>query len=330
VKKPLLAGLCLLLLALIGAPVRGAVPLRLGVGSDDDGLRRAAARAFGARVEAVARGRIHVSVAGPALWGYPGASELELVRAVAAGDPPLALVSGATLSNFSSAMDVLDAPYLFADRRAVVRTLYGPPGRALLDSLASRGLVGMTFVAPVFRVLVTRRPIPAAPSRRASRLLDFAPLEGARMGTVQSASAELFVEALGGEAVPAPLGRLPAMARDGFLDGADLDPSSAAVSGLLEVAPWVLDTRHAVSVSVLIANPRFLEDLGASERLALWDGALAATSAGLGESEPRATGRRWTKLTESERRALVERTASARRLVLQRLDPGILDAIGEP
>lgn len=316
--------ICGVALLWLWTPARGAIPLRVGLGGDDDGIRRTAAAAFRSRVERIAGGQIHVSVAGPALWGHGGASELELVRSVMTGDPPMALVSSAALANFAPALEVLDAPCLFENRAQVTRVLHGPSGRALLDSLRSRGLVGMAFVGTAFRVLASRAALPAG-----------IPLGGQRMATVQSASAEVFVETLGGEAVPAPLGRLSAMARDGFIDGADLDPSSLEACGLIAVTPYVLDSRHAVSTSVLIANGRFFDDLTQTQRISLWDGALAATSAGMAELRVRedqlrdrlAARGQWTVLDPSQRTVLAARVAGARRAVTSRIDPVLLGEI---
>lgn len=304
------------------ALVRGAVSLHIGLGDSGESIRRVAAGAF--QAEVLGQQRMHVSIAGPAQWGHPGASELELVRAVMAGDPPIALVNGATLSNFSSSFEVLDAPYLFTSRQHVVRVLYGPAGRAILDSLEPHGIVGLAFVGDTFRVLLSRAKTGAAPT-----------LSGARVGTVQSASGELFVEALGGEAVPAPLLRLQEMARDGFIDGADVDPCSASAGKLWPVTPHVLETRHAVSTEVLIANPRFLEEFLPSERAVIWQGTLAAMRAANAavlkcwSTAKKTTASRgsWTVLDAVQRAALSKRAAEARRAVLSRTDASILHDI---
>lgn len=300
---------------------RGAISLRVGLADSGNSVRRVAALAFRQLVVHAASSRMHVSIAGPALWGHSGASELELVRAVMAGDPPLALVNSATLSNFSADFDVLDAPYLFVNREHVVRVLYGPAGRAMLDSLEPRGLLGLAFVGDRFRVLLSRNRLTVPPR-----------LSGMRMGTVQSASGELFVESLGGEAVPAPITRMLGMAHDGFIDGADLDPCSAASGQLLDAMPNVVDTRHAVSTDVLVANPRFVEDLLPSERTVLWEGALAAMRAANSEvarrweseeTRMRARGR-WWALERTQRTALAARVEESRRAVLSRIDLSLL------
>lgn len=319
------AAIAAILIALTTIPcVQGAIPLRIGLGADGDPIRHAAATSFRAEIERISGGRMHASVAGPALWGRPSASELELVRAVIAGDPPAAVVSSAALTNFSPSFDVLDAPGLFVDEAHAITVLHGPCGRALLDTLGPAGMRGLAFLGPDFRVLV-------GPAGLGNPLT----LRSTRMATLQSTSAGTFVEALGGEAVPAPLERLSEMAQKGFVDGADLAPSSLRASSADVSWPLTLDTRHAISASVLIANRRFFEELAPENRLLIWRATLASMRSARDEAQRlswawRASAERAHRLLTFDARQRAQLGAAlstARALACRRVDPSILHDI---
>lgn len=312
---------------LLAAPLaRASVLLRFGLSDEELRIGTEAATAFRRSLQATEGNGVRVIVIGSRVWGRSGSSELELVRSVISGDPPLALVSSDVLANFAPALDVLEIPYIFRDEEHVERVLHGPTGRALLDGLSARGLVGMGFLGEEFRVFAATRAMDAPQD-----------LAGDRVATVENSTGELFLNALGAEPVPAPRLRLADMARSGFVDAADVDMTWLADSGLGQQMPYVLDTSHAVSARVIIANQHFLDDLAPHQRISLWRAVVAAQAAAQEEVRRRSRELR-TRLVERRQLSIAspagtevlrQSTRSLYKQVMSAMDPRILQEISQ-
>jgi len=311
-------------LPLWAAPASASLLLRVGVADRGPSVERMAAQAFRDVLLSLEKGRIYPSVVDATVWGRPQAGDVELVRAVIAGDPPLAVVGSAALANSCPSLDVLEVSYLFQDDEHVDRILRGPTGRGLLDSLEARGLQGLAFVGEAFRVLAASRPLP--------RPTDLA---GYRVGTVENAVGGLFVSALGAEAVPAPRGRLREMVRSGFVDAADTDLTLLQNVRLGTILPYVLETHHAVSARVLIANSRFMRELPTPHRISVWRAVLGATAAARREVLRASEKARRMALAQNRLRTLTPHETQSLRtsvnramsLALSSMDPRIVHEI---
>jgi tripartite ATP-independent transporter DctP family solute receptor len=150
----------------------------------------------------------------------------------------------APLASFIGEANIFGLPFLFRSTDHLHKTLDGPIGDEILQSLEPHGFVGLTFFESGARSLYTvKRPV---------RTID--DIKGLRVRLQQS---DLMIEmfrSLGAEPVIVPYTRTKAALMTGIIDAAENNWPSYVASEHHVVAPYFTLTEHTMTPDVLIMS----------------------------------------------------------------------------
>lgn len=200
-------------------------------------------------------GKLGLTVHVSGLYNGKKYDELAIIDEVRQGRAQMAIVTSSPLTNFSSAFEVLDLPFLFQNEAQADRVMDGPIGQKLLSSLTENDLVGLGFLEVGFRVFSTATPLPS--------LQDF---KGRKVRVMQSSMAIKMARQLGCEAVPAPVDKIYQMGKEGYIDAADRTYPTYWDFKLYEVHRYITESRHSYTTKVIIVNKQAYEALSEEER----------------------------------------------------------------
>jgi C4-dicarboxylate-binding protein DctP len=235
------------LLAWAGAGRAAPIVLRFSHVVAVDTPKGQAAEFFRRRAEELTGGRVRVEVY-PNSTLYKDREEIEALQlgAVQMLAPSLSKFGPLGLKEF----EVFDLPFLFADEAALRKVTQGPVGRALLESLEPKGIVGLAYWDNGFKSFSAQRPL--------RRPEDF---RGLRVRIQPSLVLDAQVRALG--AVPQVLAfsDVTRALRAGVVDAAENPISNFWTQRMYEVQRHVTVTDHGYLGYVVVVNKRFWDGL---------------------------------------------------------------------
>ena len=214
-----------------------------------------AAEFFRRRAEELTGGRVRVEVF-PNSSLYKDRDEIEALQlgAVQMLAPSLSKFGPLGVPEF----EIFDLPFLFPDYAALRRVTQGPLGRALLDKLAAKGIVGLSYWDNGFKVFSAQRPLRTP-----------ADFRGLRIRVQPSQVLEGQMRALGAIPQILPFSDVYPALRDGVVDGAENPVSNLWTQRMHEVQRHVTLTFHGYLGYATIVNGRFWEGLPADVRAQL-------------------------------------------------------------
>ena len=207
---------------------------------------------FAKDVDSAAKGRIKVEL-------YPNGqlgSDRELCEGVQMGTIQMVVSSTSALAGFDKRIQVLDLPYLFTTRKAAFDAVDGELGKKLNSYLEKKGFLVLGYQENGFRhVTNSKRPIKTP-----------ADLKGLKIRTMENPMHIAFFKELGANPTPMSWGELYTALQQGTVD-AEENPYAMIVDGkFYEVQKYVSETGHVFSVTMLIANKKFMDKLPADLR----------------------------------------------------------------
>ena len=186
-------------------------------------------------------------------------SESQMISAVRGGTQEITIPSSAALVQVQKEFGLFDMPFLFADERQADAVLDGPIGKALLDKLADKDLVGLCYWENGFRQMTSsKRPIAKADDIR-----------GLKMRTMQSPVYLDTFNALGANAVPLPFTEVYVALEQKAIDGQENPVGIIHANKIYEVQKYLSLTHHAYAPYVVLAGRKFWDRIGAAERTAI-------------------------------------------------------------
>jgi C4-dicarboxylate-binding protein DctP len=206
-----------------------------------------AAEFFRKRAEELTGGRVRVEIY-PNSTLYKDREEIEALQlgAVQMLAPSLSKFGPLGLKEF----EVFDLPFLFSDDAALRKVTQGPVGRALLDKLEGKGLVGLAFWDNGFKAFSAQRPL--------RRPEDF---RGLRVRIQPSTVLDAQVRALG--AIPQALAfsDVYRALKAGVVDATENPISNFWTQRMYEVQRHLSVTDHGYLGYAVVVNKRFWEGL---------------------------------------------------------------------
>jgi C4-dicarboxylate-binding protein DctP len=222
-----------------------------------------AAEFFRRRAEELTGGQVRVEVY-PNSRLYKDREEIEALQlgAVQMLAPSLSKFGPLGVKEF----EVFDLPFLFSDDAALRKVTQGPVGRALLESLEPKGIVGLAYWDNGFKSFSAQRPL--------RRPEDF---RGLRVRIQPSLVLDAQVRALG--AIPQVLAfsDVTRALRAGVVDATENPISNFWTQRMYEVQRHLTVTNHGYLGYVVIVNKRFWEGLPRDVRAALEQAMAEAT-----------------------------------------------------
>jgi C4-dicarboxylate-binding protein DctP len=215
------------------------------------------------RAEELTGGRVRVEV-WPNSSLYKDREEIEALQlgAVQMLAPSLSKFGQLGVTEF----EVFDLPFLFSGYDALRRVTQGPVGRALLDTLEAKGIVGLTYWDNGFKVFSARRPLRTATDFR-----------GLRIRIQPSTVLEAQMRALGAQPQILAFSDVYRALRAGVVDGAENPISNLWTQRMHEVQRHVTLTFHGYLGYATIVNKRFWDGLPGDVRAQLQQAMAEAT-----------------------------------------------------
>ena len=206
-----------------------------------------AAEFFRRRAEELTGGRVRVEVY-PNSTLYKDREEVEALQlgAVQMLAPSLSKFGPLGLKEF----EVFDLPFLFSDHEALRKVTQGPVGKALLEKLEAKGIVGLAYWDNGFKAFSAQRPLRTP-----------ADFRGLRVRIQPSVVLDAQMRALG--AVPQVLAfsDVYRALRAGVVEGAENPISNIYTQRMHEVQRHVTLTAHGYLGYAAIVNRRFWDGL---------------------------------------------------------------------
>ena len=254
-KKSLVMVLATAIISVFCIPAFAAPEFTIKVGSivsDTHADMLAMKKVFVPAVEKGSKGRIKVEL-------YPNAQlggDRELCEGVQMGTIQMALPASSALAGFDKRMQVLDLPYLFTSRKTAFEALDGILGKKLNEYMLAKGFMNLGYQENGMRhVTNSKNPIKTP-----------ADLKGLKIRTMENPMHIAYFKELGANPTPMSWGELYTALQQGTVDAEENPYAMISDGKFYEVQKYVSETGHVFSVTVLIANKKFMEKLPADLR----------------------------------------------------------------
>ena len=162
--------------------------------------------------------------------------------------------------------EVFDLPYLFDDYDQLHKVTKGPVGKALLDKLADKGVLGLAYWDNGFKVMSANKPL--------REVKDF---RGQKMRIQSSKVLDAQMRALGANPQVMAFSEVYQALQTGVVDGTENPPSNLYTQKMYEVQKYVTLSDHGYLGYAVIVNKAFWEGLPPDIRKALEEAMAEAT-----------------------------------------------------
>jgi tripartite ATP-independent transporter DctP family solute receptor len=184
------------------------------------------------------------------------------------GTVEMSTMNAGILASVAKDFAVVDLPFLFETPQEADAVMDGPVGKALLDQLPEKGLVGLGYWELGFRQLTNNRhPV--------TKVDDIA---GLKIRVIQSPIYIDLFNALGANAVPMPFTELYTALETGAIDGQENPAPSILTAKLNEVQKYLSLTNHTYNPQLVIMSGKFWNKLNEDERRLIQDAVIEAQS----------------------------------------------------
>ncbi len=235
---------------------------KLGTTVNEQDSFQVAAEKFAELVEERTNGAYKIEI-------YPNGTlggERDMLESMQIGTLDMGIITSGPFINFSSAMGVLDMPYLFANNEQAYAVLDGEIGRELLDTLEDSGLKGLAYAERGFRNLTNNvKPIQTA-----------ADLSGLKIRIMENDVYTASFEAMGVNANPMAWADALTALQQGTVDGQE-NPINVIYSySLWESQKYVTLDRHSYSTAIITMSLDVFNSLDADTQQIFLDAAQEA------------------------------------------------------
>ena len=263
------------LLATIAA---GAIALTLAAGAHaqmvikfshvvaDNTPKGQAAIKFKELAEKKLPGKVTVQVF-PSSQLFGDAKELE---ALLLGDVQFIAPSLSKFDRYTKKLQVFDLPFLFEDVDAVDHFQSGPQGKALLESMKSRGLLGLAYWHNGMKELSTNKDVLKRPED----------VKGLKFRIQASDVLEAQFRQLGANPQKMAFSEVYQALQTGVVDGQENTWSNIYSQKFFEVQKTIAETNHGVIDYMVVTNAKWWDSLPADVKKGLSEAMAEATAYG--------------------------------------------------
>ncbi|HRL76356.1 MAG TPA: TRAP transporter substrate-binding protein [Candidatus Accumulibacter phosphatis] len=211
-----------------------------------------AAEFFAKRAAELTKGKVKVEVYANSTL-YKDKEEMEALQlgAVQMLAPSLAKFAPLGVKEF----ELFDLPYLFDDYNELHVVTEGPVGKALLQKLETRGLVGLAYWDNGFKVMSANKPLKMPEDYK-----------GQKMRIQSSNVLDAQMRAVGAIPQKMAFSEVYQALQTGVVDGTENPPSNLYTQKMHEVQKHVSVTNHGYLGYAVITNKKFWDGLPADVR----------------------------------------------------------------
>jgi len=196
-------------------------------------------------------GKVTVQVF-PSSQLFGDAKELE---ALLLGDVQFIAPSLSKFDRYTKKLQVFDLPFLFEDVDAVDHFQSGPQGKALLESMKSRGLLGLAYWHNGMKELSTNKDVLKRPED----------VKGLKFRIQASDVLEAQFRQLGANPQKMAFSEVYQALQTGVVDGQENTWSNIYSQKFFEVQKTVAETNHGVIDYMVVANAKWWDGLPADD-----------------------------------------------------------------
>jgi C4-dicarboxylate-binding protein DctP len=211
-------------------------------------------------------GKVQVQVF-PSSQLFGDAKEME---ALLLGDVQIIAPSLSKFSRYTKKLQLFDLPFLFDDIAAVDRFQHGPQGKALLESMRSKGIKGLGYWHNGMKQLSSDK----------DRLKRPEDVKGLKFRIQASDVLEAQFRALGANPQKMAFSEVYQALQTGVVDGQENTWSNIYTQKFYEVQKTIAETNHGVIDYMVITNARWWDGLPADVRKGLDEAMAEATKFG--------------------------------------------------
>lgn len=214
---------------------------------------------FAEIVTAKTGGKIKISL-------FPGGvlgSDTHNVSALQGGTLEMVSMNAGILAAQVKEFAIFDFPFMFGGGAEADTAVDGPFGQMMMDKLADKGIIGLTYFELGFRHITnSKRPI--------SRLEDIA---GLKLRVIPNPINVDWVNGLGASPTPLPFPELYAALEQKAVDGQENPFTVILANKFYEVQKFLAITNHQYNPQAVMISKKFWDALTADEKKILRDSA---------------------------------------------------------
>lgn len=227
------------------------------------------------------------------------------LEALLLGDVHILAPALSKFQKYTPLLQIYDLPFLFKDMAAIDRFQQGPQGKALLNSMKDKGIIGLDYLHNGMKQISSNNPIRTPQDAKGRKF---------RIMTSDVLAAQF--EAVGAMPMKKPFAEVFILLQTKAIDGQENSWSNIYSQKFFEVQPYITETNHGILDYLVVSSTSFWDGLPADIRPVLEEclkesiaiGNKAAADKDLEDRQTIADSRRTEiiTLTDAEREAWVE------------------------
>ena len=233
----------------------------------------------------------------------------KVLEAMLLGDVQLAAPSLSKLQKYTPELQIYDLPFLFKDMEAVERFQQGPDGQGLLNSLESKGLVGLGYLHNGMKQLSASNPL-RVPADAAGRKF--------RIQTSDVLQAQF--EQIGAVPLKKPFSEVFTLLQTQAIDGQENTWSNIYSKKFFEVQPYITESNHGVLDYLVVTSAEFWMSLDDDLRVELKKALADSIAYGNGIAAEKANEDK-QKIIDSKRSEIIDLTDAERQQWVDAMKP---------
>lgn len=177
------------------------------------------------------------------------------LEALLLGDVHLLAPALSKFQKYTPLLQIYDLPFLFKDMAAIDRFQQGPSGRALLESMKGKGIIGLEYLHNGMKQISSNHPIRTPGDAKGKKF---------RIMTSDVLAAQF--EAVGAMPLKKPFAEVFTLLQTKAIDGQENSWSNIYSQKFYEVQPYITETNHGILDYLVVSTTEFWEGLPADIR----------------------------------------------------------------
>jgi len=179
----------------------------------------------------------------------------KVLEAMLLGDVQIAAPALSKFSRYTDELALYDLPFLFEDLDAVDRFQQSEQGQAMLDSVSSKGLIGLGYLHNGMKQLSSSKPL---------RVPEDA--SGLKFRIMSSEVLEAQFEAVDAAPLKKPFSEVFTLLQTRAIDGQENTWSNIYSKKFFEVQPYITESNHGLLDYMVVTSKEFWSGLSDEQR----------------------------------------------------------------
>ncbi|MDR3561131.1 MAG: TRAP transporter substrate-binding protein [Negativicutes bacterium] len=236
--------------------------IKISIGLNEESHEYQGLKKFKEIVEAKSKGRYEVQMYANAQLG----DDVKATESLRAGTLEMTAPSTSPLTGMSKELGVFDLPFLFPNTEVAYKVMDGPVGQKILDSLQSKGLVGLAYWDNGFRHV----------TNSVREIKSPADAKGLKIRTMQNPMHLEAWKAMGANPTPMPFSEVFTAMQQKTIDGQENPIPTIYLQKFQEVQKYCTLTGHVYTPFVLLISKKTWDAMPKDDQKIFQDAAIEA------------------------------------------------------